>query len=91
MKPLGKPIDHYWKVQDMAKATGTDLVAAWQDGRIGEQEWAGMVERCRACQWVDGCKRWLDQHGDGNAEPPVDCVNHRRFEHLRATGHAPNS
>lgn len=84
MKPLGDPKTHFWKVQDMAKATDTNLVEAFEAGKMTSEEWAGMVERCRSCQWVEGCERWLSRHEDGGAEPPVDCVNHKRFEALKS-------
>ncbi|NIZ11658.1 DUF6455 family protein [Pseudooceanicola sp. HF7] len=61
MKPLGNQVEHYWLVQRMAKAVGTDLAAAYEDGRIGDADWAAMVGRCRNCQVTCACKDWLTE------------------------------
>ena len=43
------PKKHYWLAKRMAKTTGADLVAAYQAGELGQEEWAQMVHKCRGC------------------------------------------
>jgi hypothetical protein len=83
MKPLGDPITHFWNVQRMARATGTDLVAAHDTGALSSEDWAGMVTRCRGCEWAEGCQEWLPEHTDGTAKAPKGCVNRRIFDALK--------
>ncbi|WP_397542884.1 DUF6455 family protein [Roseovarius salis] len=78
MTPLGDPRRHYWLLQDMARATGVDLVRAFEEGRLGQNEWAETVERCRACGWAGGCRAWLAS-GVVDAAPPRPCRNRARF------------
>ncbi len=81
-RPLGDVTVHYWRVIRMARATGTDLVAATSDGALTQQAWADMVQRCRACPWADGCGRWLDQAAQPPRDTPRTCVNRRHFAML---------
>lgn len=85
-KPLGDRITHYWLVMAMAKAAGVDLVAAMEEGRLDSENWAGMVERCRDCDWQrdGGCTRWLSFQVAGEADVPGTCVNQAKFEDLTA-------
>ncbi|MCI5110628.1 MAG: DUF6455 family protein [Marivita sp.] len=76
-KPLGKTGVHYWLVQRMAKTCGVDTARAAEDGDLELEAWADMVQRCRSCQWVDGCERWLSRQRTEAAAPPDDCVNAR--------------
>ena len=81
-RPLGDPAEHLNLVRHMSRATGVDLAAAAADGRLTQEEWAGMVTRCRTCQWVDGCKDWLSllpEPGGAPEHPPVQCVNKGRL------------
>ncbi|MEV8466125.1 DUF6455 family protein [Fluviibacterium sp. DFM31] len=83
-KPLGDPITHYWLVLEMARAAGVDLVTAMDEGRLTHDGWAGMVERCRDCDWQrdGGCTRWLSLQEAGSAEVPGACVNQQKFDAL---------
>lgn len=85
-KPLGDPITHYWLALSMAKAAGVDLVAAMEDGTLTPENWAGMVERCRGCDWErdGGCSRWLSFQDGGDAIVPGSCVNQSVFQDLTA-------
>lgn len=82
MGVLGDPRRHYWLVQGMARAVGVDLARAFEDGRIDRRDWAETVERCRACDWVDGCRAWLAAGGAAHV-PPGPCRNRARFALLR--------
>lgn len=87
--PLGDERSHYWRVQRMARATGVDLAEAQRRGVLPQDDWAGMVWRCRACLWAEGCARWLDHRadieagGEGARVCPDDCVNGRPFRMLQ--------
>ncbi|MBN8185351.1 MAG: hypothetical protein GYB50_05240 [Rhodobacteraceae bacterium] len=82
-QPLGDPQEHYWLVQRMAQANGTDLVLATDAGILTQEDWAGMVQRCRGCKWTDGCQRWLDRPEDALRDTPEDCVNRAHFAALK--------
>jgi hypothetical protein len=82
---LGPEKDHFWLVQRMAKATGVDLVKAWDSGILTADDWAGIVTRCRGCSWTDGCDRFLDTPNAGNRAAPEPCLNHKRLARIKAT------
>jgi len=82
MTPLGDPRRHYWLVQGMARATGVDLVRAFEAGRLDQADWAETVERCRACGWSGGCRAWLAA-GRTASVPPRRCCNRARIAMLR--------
>lgn len=75
IKPLGPMKKHYWLAQTMAKASGADLVQAFDDGRLSQEDWATMVHRCRSCTWAQQCKCWLSDQDWGALTVPDDCVN----------------
>lgn len=80
---MGDENAHYWLVQRMAKATGVDLVAAMDGGRLDHVDWADIVTTCRTCQWADGCARWLSQPTDEERDCPRTCLNRTRFQVLQ--------
>lgn len=88
--PLGRPtvlgdeVRHYWLVQRMARATGTDLVAATRQGDLDQKTWAGMVQRCRGCDWASECQRWLDCPDEAPRATPETCQNRKMFQRLQA-------
>ncbi len=82
-QPLGPPGKHFWRVQKMAKATGVDLVAARETDALSQSDWAGMVTRCRSCDCVEGCARFLARAEDGKEAAPDGCMNQKRFNALR--------
>lgn len=85
MHRLGNPIKHFWMVKDMARLAGVDLVEARHEGRLGLQEWADVVTRCRGCQWAEGCSHWMEvKDADELQEVPAACVNRTVFDRLRA-------
>lgn len=82
-RPLGDENRHYWLAVAMAKATGTDLQAALEEGRISHADWANLVTRCRGCDWVEGCDCWLAKQEAGTADAPKTCVNSDFFAKAR--------
>ena len=81
-KPLAPEKTALWRVMAMADATGTDLVAAYEDGRLSDDVWAETVTRCRGCRWAEGCDQWLAS-GDGADRPvPEACRNSHTFRGL---------
>lgn len=86
-KPLGDTVTHYWLALSMAKAVGVDLVSEMEAGRLAQDDWANLVQRCRNCDWErdgGGCGRWLSFQQAGEAAIPQTCVNHETFERLTA-------
>lgn len=74
--PLGDAGAHYWLVQKMAKTCGVDTAEAVRTGDLDQEQWAALVQRCRTCQWTEGCERWLARLDHPEAEvPPEGCVN----------------
>ena len=82
-KPLGDPITHYWLAKRMAQTVGVDLVAATESGAFSQEDWAETVNRCRGCEWTDGCQKWLPEHEDGADHAPRQCRNTKLFEALK--------
>lgn len=68
----------------MAKATQTDLVTAHQSGDLSQQDWADMVQCCRACEWADRCDDWSLDHPRARCAPNT-CPNRARFAALQQT------
>ena len=82
-KPLAPEKKALRRVLAMADATGTDLVRAYEDGRLSQDDWAKTINRCRGCRWADGCDQWLES-GDGAARPvPEACRNAAGFRALQ--------
>ena len=79
---LGDETEHYWLAQSMAKAVGVDLAKAQTEGHLTQDDWAGMVQRCRGCDWTEGCKKWLSVAAWGQETAPATCENHTRFASL---------
>lgn len=67
----------------MARGTDVDLVSAFSEGRITSVSWAEMVDRCRACDWVDGCQAWVQRSNAPRPIPP-QCHNHTRLALLKS-------
>lgn len=84
LRPLGDPKRHFWLAQSMAKATGVDLAAAKQDGRLAQEDWADLITRCRACARADECEAWVQRQSSNGNEPPSACVNADVLTRLRA-------
>ena len=80
---LGDENEHYWLVQRMARATGVDLVEATKAGVLSQEEWAGIVTRCRSCQWSEGCQSWLSEPVDEERPFPETCINRKRLAALK--------
>jgi hypothetical protein len=84
MHGLGDPVTHFWRVQDMVRATGVDLAAARRKGQLSTGDWSAMVTRCRGCRWSGRCARWLATMDMGEAaEVPPACANRAVFDTLR--------
>lgn len=81
---LGPEIDHYWLVQRMAKATGIDLVQAAEADVMSQQDWAGIVNHCRGCDWAQGCGQWLNRSKDEMRDVPSKCINRSRLAEIKA-------
>jgi len=85
-KPLGDMVKHVWLAQSMAQAAGVDLAARSADGDLTQGDWAGMVQRCRGCDWerAGGCHDWLRRQDPGAAVVPQACANVQMFDFLGA-------
>ena len=73
MQPLGDALYHLRLLGLMGKTTGSDLTTAFSEGLISSEDWAFMINRCRACSCTVTCERWLGAHE--NAELPPECCN----------------
>ena len=83
MHPLGDALYHLRLLGLMGKTTEADLVAAFEAGRISSEDWADMVNRCRACEGIETCERWLATH-ESAEEAPGCCKNAKVLLRLRA-------
>ena len=80
---LGEIMQHVRLVERMAKATGTDLVGAYEAGELSQEDWAEMVQTCRSCDWAERCGDWLDGHETAPCAPQT-CLNRQKFKELQA-------
>ena len=83
-RPLGDDITHYWLALSMAKAAGADVISAFAEGRLNQEDWAALVHRCQGCQWTEGCTCWLAQADWGAANIPPRCKNRDVLNKLKA-------
>lgn len=83
MTHLGDSRRHYWLVKGMARATGVDLVDAFEQGRLDNGDWDGMVRACRRCSWADGCEVWQARGERAVSTAPKPCRNRARLALLR--------
>ncbi len=74
---------HWRLVNRMAKTTHTDLVGAFDEGRLTSETWAKIVGACQGCTWAEACDGWLDAH-ESEYRAPHTCPNRARFAALRA-------
>jgi len=81
-KPLASEKIALWRVLGMADATGTDLVRAYEEGRLSHDDWAETVTRCRDCRWAEGCDAWLEASDGGERAVPQACRNASTFQRL---------
>jgi hypothetical protein len=68
----------------MARATGTDLATAMQDGELSTDDWAQMVTNCRGCSCVQACRdklATLERTGT-LTDAPDYCENRASFDRL---------
>ncbi|MCA0929110.1 DUF6455 family protein [Ruegeria profundi] len=82
MPHLGEIMTHLRLVLRMGQATGTDIVAAHEQGHLTQQDWAEMVHKCRGCDWANRCPDWLDRH-EIVKNAPQTCRNRQRFAALQ--------
>lgn len=80
---LGPLMTHLRLALRMGRTTGTDLQAAYKDGALPQEDWAEMVQSCRACSWGERCPEWLSSHEHVD-DAPETCPNRARFSELKA-------
>jgi hypothetical protein len=81
---LGDERRHYLMAAGMANRTGADMQAALDAGVISQADWADLVQRCRACDWTEGCACWLKAQSPGGADAPGSCPNAAVFKRVKA-------
>ncbi|MGV6846881.1 MAG: DUF6455 family protein [Marinibacterium sp.] len=90
MQPRGPMMRHWQRVSRMARSTDTDIVRAFDEGRLSPDTWSTMVTACQGCTWAVACDGWLDAH-ESIDRPPHSCVNRARFAALRAAQDGENA
>jgi len=78
---------HYWLAKRMAGRHGLDLARAAESGDLDQPTWARLVQRCRGCEWTEGCQRYLarsESLGAGDDAWPEGCSNRAVFAALKA-------
>lgn len=77
MQTLGNPRRHFWLTIRTAQTAGIDLGSALIDGLITRDEYAGMIDLCRACNAVGPCTLALQaaEMVQERRPPPTFCVN----------------
>jgi hypothetical protein len=69
-------------VNRMAETVGADLGDAAIRGQIRPEEMRSAVLRCTACDSVEECGHWLDDHAEGAAAAPGYCRNKATLDRL---------
>ena len=82
MQHLGKAMAHHRLILRMGQIVGLDIVAGHKDGRLTQQDWADMVQRCQGCEWACKCKDWMARNTSADTAPDT-CPNRERFASLR--------
>ncbi len=83
MPKLGHVMTHLRLVLQMARATGTDIVAAHRDGRLSQEAWAEMIRSCRGCEFARACPKWMKDNETVD-RAPCTCPNRKQFAALKA-------
>ncbi|MCI5097602.1 MAG: DUF6455 family protein [Rhodobacteraceae bacterium] len=83
MQKLGDPMTHVRLMTQMGRNTGVDLVRAQAEGLLSQEDWADLVQSCRACDWGARCDDWLAQNPEAEHAPDT-CPNRKTFARLRA-------
>ena len=82
MRQLGDSRLHLRLLSQMGDAIGTDLVKAFESGKIDHDDWAEMVQACRSCSEPERCQRWLGTE-DRTTGEPAGCRNRTLLKQLR--------
>jgi|AACY02.2.fsa_nt_gi hypothetical protein len=82
MKPLGARKRHFWLLQGMLRRSGADAVSAFAEGDLTPEDWAALVESCRACSAPCACRAFLDDPTARRENPPPYCRNAQRLAEL---------
>jgi hypothetical protein len=85
-RKLGDESEHLILLRRMAAETGADTVTAFEDGELTSEDWAAALARCRGCDWVGGCRRWLDTPAERPRAVPRPCANAPLLAELRLPG-----
>ena len=85
MRRLGDMMTHVRLVARMARATDTDLAAAFDGKALGGRDWADIIDTCQRCPDAAPCDAWLTRR-DGEDHPPAFCPNRDRFVAIKARG-----
>ena len=80
--PLGPERRHLMLLHRMARATGIDPAEMSRRGHLTQEDWSGAVTRCRGCQIVPDCERFLERRADGPRPAPQACRNATLLERL---------
>ncbi len=82
MKPLGDERLHLRLLEEMSQTVGTDLVQAYQDGLLSNEDWAEMIQLCRGCAEPEKCQKWLASR-ETAAQTPEYCSNLEQLSGLK--------
>lgn len=82
MKPLGDERLHLRLLEEMSLTVGTDLVQAFENGLISNEDWADMVQHCRGCAEPEKCQKWLATR-ETAPEAPEYCSNLERLAQIK--------
>ncbi|MGV6812732.1 MAG: DUF6455 family protein [Brevirhabdus sp.] len=80
---LGNLRQHFWKTIRMSKTLGVDLSESMAVGQLSHADYARIVQRCRGCNWADGCESWMTRQTGPQPEVPAQCANADSFDALR--------
>lgn len=72
---LGDPTLHFWLTRSVARAMQVNLSDALAQGLLSAPDYSHMITRCRACQKVEDCEKWLANCGGTARSAPGFCAH----------------
>lgn len=80
---LGDPERHFWLVRSVARVMGLSLGAVVARGHLDRDGYRALVNRCRTCDLVAGCERWLAGAAEEGEASPPGCLVAPELERLK--------
>lgn len=82
---LNDPTQAFFLTRSIARALSVNLSDVMHEGAFSPDDYAKLIDQCRACGRSQQCLAWLGQNGAGAAQAPEFCPNGPTLEELAKT------